>query len=674
VFPFLRRRPRPAGNPRASRRAHRAQLTLPSLESRITPYVLSGFQWASPEITVSYMPDGTTVDGYASALFANLNAVAPTATWQREFARALQTWAQYAPLNFHFVSDDGSAGGAIGAVQGNPRYGDIRLGTRVLGSNVLGYAHFPNMGTWGSTEGGDIALNSTRVYAIGADPDLYSTLLHESGHALGLDHSVAGTVMYGASQGVETGLTPDDIAGIQAMYGARRADSFDAAAANDNLGAATALTLTFGGVNVRADVTSQADLDYYRVVASGSSLTVSVDARNLSLLAPKVSIYDAAGNLLATASADYGQVATVTRAGLTPGDVYYVVADGATGDAFGVGAYGLAAQFSDAPAPPAPTPPAAPTALAAAAASADRVDLTWTDQSNDEDGFRVERSTDGTTFTFVANVGANATGYAVTGLSASTTYYFRVRAYNAVGDSAWSDTAQATTPAVPPPSLSPDRFEVNNTFATAKGLGRLTSTSQSGLTVHTASDVDYLAFTAKSGGTFNVSIRFTNASGNLDLYVYDARQRLLASGTSIADNESVSLSCLSGKKYYVRVFSPDGGMNSYDLVIARAGAGGALADAPRSGPASPVSVGEPAGERFPGWGLVLTPASAGIPPESAQPARTEGTARSHDRAARAAWAAGRVDWHPASVEPVTEAVRPGPSSGWILGDSSADPI
>ncbi|HKB02951.1 MAG TPA: matrixin family metalloprotease, partial [Gemmataceae bacterium] len=602
MFPFLRRRPRPAGNPRPAHRARWAQLTLTSLESRITPYVLSGFQWASPDISVSYMPDGTTVDGYASALFANMNAVAPTATWQREFARALQTWAQYAPLNFHFVSDDGSPGGTMGPVQGNPRFGDVRLGTRVLGSNVLGYAHFPNMGTWGSTEGGDIALNSTRVYALGADPDLYSTLLHESGHALGLDHSVAGTVMYGMSQGMVTGLTPDDIAGIQAMYGARRQDSFDAAAANDSLGAATALTLTSGGVNVRADLTSQSDVDFYQVVASGSSLTVSVDARNLSLLAPKVSVYDAAGNLLATASADYGQVATVSPAGLTPGQVYYVVADGATSDAFGMGAYTLTAQFSDSapPAPPpAPTAPTAPAGLSATPASSSRVDLTWTDQSNNEDGFRVEQSADGTTFTFVANVGANATGYAVTGLSASTTYYFRVRAYNAVGDSAWSNTAQATTPAVPPPSLNPDRFEVDNTFATAKGLGKLTSTTQAGLTVHTASDVDYYSFTAKSGGTFNVSILFTNAAGNLDVYVYNAQQRLLASSTSAVDNESVSISCLTNKKYYVRVVSPDGGMNSYDLVIAKAGAGGALADDPRSGAATPVSGGEAIGGQFP---------------------------------------------------------------------------
>ena len=59
----------------------------------------------------------------------------------------------------------------------------------------------------------------------------------------------------------------------------------------------------------------------------------------------------------------------------------------------------------------------------------------------------MEKSTDGTTFAFVANAPADATAYAVTGLSPNTTYTFRVRAFNAGGDSAWSNTAQATTPA-----------------------------------------------------------------------------------------------------------------------------------------------------------------------------------------------------------------------------------
>jgi hypothetical protein len=75
------------------------------------------------------MPDGTITDnGTPSNLFATLDASFPTATWQREFARALQTWASVSNLNFRFVSDSGAAVGTVGSTQGDSRFGDIRLG------------------------------------------------------------------------------------------------------------------------------------------------------------------------------------------------------------------------------------------------------------------------------------------------------------------------------------------------------------------------------------------------------------------------------------------------------------------------------------------------------------------------------------------------------------------
>src|SRR5439155_18474849 len=104
-----------------------------------------------------------------------------------------------------------------------------------------------------------------------------------------------------------------------------------------------------------------------------------------------------------------------------------------------------------------PAPPAAPSGLAAtAAASGTQVDLSWADNSNNETGFNVYKSTDGATFTLLATAGANATAYSWTGASPGTSYSFRVSATNAVGDSAVSTTATATTPAAPaaPSSLS----------------------------------------------------------------------------------------------------------------------------------------------------------------------------------------------------------------------------
>ena len=58
--------------------------------------------------------------------------------------------------------------------------------------------------------------------------------------------------------------------------------------------------------------------------------------------------------------------------------------------------------------------------------------LTWTDRSATETGFRIERSPlTNTNFTEIATVGANTTSFTDSGLSRATTYYYRVRAYNA---------------------------------------------------------------------------------------------------------------------------------------------------------------------------------------------------------------------------------------------------
>jgi hypothetical protein len=94
-----------------------------------------------------------------------------------------------------------------------------------------------------------------------------------------------------------------------------------------------------------------------------------------------------------------------------------------------------------------PSPPAAPTGLSATAISSSQIDLAWTDNATNETSFSVERSSDGTNFTVIATLGAGATSYPNTGLAASTTYWYRVRAANAAGFSGYSNTANATTQA-----------------------------------------------------------------------------------------------------------------------------------------------------------------------------------------------------------------------------------
>lgn len=93
------------------------------------------------------------------------------------------------------------------------------------------------------------------------------------------------------------------------------------------------------------------------------------------------------------------------------------------------------------------TAPSAPTGLGATPVSPTQINLAWADNANNENAFRIERSLDaGSTWSLLANVGANTTSYANTGLSPLTTYHYRVRAENAGGNSAFSNTANATTP------------------------------------------------------------------------------------------------------------------------------------------------------------------------------------------------------------------------------------
>lgn len=96
-------------------------------------------------------------------------------------------------------------------------------------------------------------------------------------------------------------------------------------------------------------------------------------------------------------------------------------------------------------------PPAAPTGVSAAASStsgSDTIDLSWTDNSNTETGFEVERSEDGgSSWSSVTATAANASTYGDSGLASTTTYTYRLRAVNDFGRSSWVTGAQATTDA-----------------------------------------------------------------------------------------------------------------------------------------------------------------------------------------------------------------------------------
>jgi hypothetical protein len=124
------------------------------------------------------------------------------------------------------------------------------------------------------------------------------------------------------------------------------------------------------------------------------------------------------------------------------------------------------------------TAPAAPTNLSATVVSSTQIDLTWADNSSNESAFILERATN-STFTSgltTANPGANATNHNATGLSPGTTYWFRVRATNAGGDSANSNVVSASTTPNTGPENGLAATYFNNANLTGSTVARTDST------------------------------------------------------------------------------------------------------------------------------------------------------------------------------------------------------
>ena len=84
-------------------------------------------------------------------------------------------------------------------------------------------------------------------------------------------------------------------------------------------------------------------------------------------------------------------------------------------------------------------------ALACSVALAGQLTVSWNDNSGNEAGFRVERSANGSAFAQIATVGANVIQYLDTAVAASTTYAYRIRAFNTTSLSAYSNTVSVTT-------------------------------------------------------------------------------------------------------------------------------------------------------------------------------------------------------------------------------------
>jgi hypothetical protein len=90
--------------------------------------------------------------------------------------------------------------------------------------------------------------------------------------------------------------------------------------------------------------------------------------------------------------------------------------------------------------------PRAPSLLISSTQTTNSIGLSWTDNSSIEQGFRMERSLSATTgFAEIAVIPSNTTNYTDPSLVAGTNYYYRIRAYNEAGNSAYTSVVQVLT-------------------------------------------------------------------------------------------------------------------------------------------------------------------------------------------------------------------------------------
>ena len=265
------------------------------------------------------------------------------------------------------------------------------------------------------------------------------------------------------------------------------------------------------------------------------------------------------------ASGSWGEIATVAAnatgyasTGLAASTAYYyrVRAYNATGNSgYSNEAYGVTWSAV----------PAVPTSLTATAASSSRIDLRWTDNSSNESGFKIERKTGASgSWGEIATVAANATGYASTGLAANTAYYYRVRAYNATGNSGYSNEANGLTwsavPAVPTSltatAVSSSRIDLRWTDNSSNESGfkieRKTGASGAWTEVGTAAAnaTTYSSTGLATRTTYYYRVRAYNATGN--------------SGYSNEANAATSSPCTSSTTALSAGYSRSGALAATD--------------------------------------------------------------------------------------------------------------
>jgi hypothetical protein len=284
-----------------------------------------------------------------SNLIQAFNADMPGQNWQQVVLQAFQTWAVNSSINLHVVNDDGESLGSPGLIQGDPRFGDIRLAGENLGPSVasIGTGFVANGNRWSGT----VIFNTSDRFGIGQPNayDLFTVAMHEAGHVFGLPDQTTDltSAMYQTYTGPRTGLSAADVAAFQSVNGTPQPDGFQTGQGNHSF--QNAANLNNNQLSIQGDLTSAGQSEYFRfqysgaVAAAGGTLTVQVQTSGESLFEPTLTVYDSSYNVVGSASSTNPVSGNVSVQISNPvaGMNYFIKVGSATTSVFGVGSYTL---------------------------------------------------------------------------------------------------------------------------------------------------------------------------------------------------------------------------------------------------------------------------------------------------------------------------------------------
>ena len=390
---------------------------------------------------------------------------------------------------------------------------------------------------------------------------------HEAGHAFGLDHQSA----YSASGQKTNEYNPGDTQRAPTMgnsYDAARGlwwkgtssasyrtiqDDMSILANSSNgfgyrddgnghtLGTAKALTLSGTGIAGSGIITTTSDVDFFSFTTAGGQVMLNGLVINTGpTLDLKLQLYNASGTLIATAdTASLGEIITTSLAAGT-----YKLAVASHGDYGDVGQYTISGTIT----PSSVITVSASTGLSAKAAG-NVVTLGWADNAGNEDAYVIERSSNGTTWSTLATLGANVVQYSDSTVTAGGTYMYRVFARSGSIVSGYSNTAQVTIAVNPPPPVTgigtPSALTVTRKTSTLVTLNWVdNATNETGFQVEYSTDGQtWIVLGRVSANTTSVNVTgaAVNKTYSFRLKAFNATSSSAYSNTAtISANATVS--------------------------------------------------------------------------------------------------------------------------------------